>query len=568
MFNCWYVIVIALSIYNVTNAEKLTHRCKTSQGRCAQTKDSNCEISFGSGWTEKGSCCRGDRVACCEDIPTDSLKNGSVIVTERNTGSTANFSCDAGLSLVGRQSIICTASGWNGNIPQCIKIVCPETVAFFRGSKYIFKCTKATWSNSEANCKIHGGHLTSVETGDENTFLVDVIRFMRNKRLYIGNAYFWIGASYIRAEMSYKWLSGQPLNYSNWYPGQPDLKQFRGLPNAFCALIHYNYALKWGDEHCQNNLRSVCEIRFYEDLAYSVMTEMYWKDNSLARQLLVTEVKRYNSTTVFEISEKFALMKFIGHAACQTKLNKIWKGHIFSETSTLKIVTAAFIPILIMQIVRIKDNRSAQNVSNMTPQQTTESWRNRIRKLYYFYNSPVMKFVFSLLAYMAMLVIFSMFVLTDLYPIPENNPSVMEYMFIAWAVTTLTEEIRQHEVFPRFKTHWTKSYNDWKNEISNKPESEQLAILERYSVYRHLNSSIRLRRYHATNTEAEKDGFDTSYTQEADISLEEQFDLLTSEVYKMQKKSGGNYEGCKRNKINQTESVDNRSKWRFSESNI
>lgn len=44
---------------------------------------------------------------------------------------------------------------------------------------------------------------------------------------------------------------------------------------------------------------------------------------------------------------------------------------------------------------------------------------------------------------MAMLVIFSMFVLTDLYPIPEKNPSVMEYMVIAWAVTTLTEEIRQ-----------------------------------------------------------------------------------------------------------------------------
>ena len=65
---------------------------------------------------------------------------------------------------------------------------------------------------------------------------------------------------------------------------------------------------------------------------------------------------------------------------------------------SLQIVTAAFIPILIMQIVRIKDNRSAQNVSNMTPQQTTESWRNRMRKLYYFYNSPVIKFVFSLVS--------------------------------------------------------------------------------------------------------------------------------------------------------------------------
>ncbi|VDI38412.1 Hypothetical predicted protein [Mytilus galloprovincialis] len=463
-------------------------------------------------------------------------------------------------------------------------------------------------------------------------------------------------------------------------------------------------------EHTDQLVALWASHRFYEDLAYSVMTEMYWKDNSLARQLLVTEVKRYNSTTVFEISEKFALMKFIGHAACQTKLNKIWKGHIFSETSTLK------------------------------------------------------------LAYMAMLVIFSMFVLTDLYPIPEKNPSVMEYMVIAWAVTTSTEEIRQalgikqvswnlmtwfsfwtfYEIvmyslfitsvllrltlsandffharmvysltlglfiinsmqfflvskhigpkvimigrmmfdiiffvlifavflfgfgviyqatmfpnsepgFQLFKdivympywqlygelfldniagkepstctddallyrngtlarcpevnqintlllavymvvTHiilvniliamfshtFTKVQDNnelvWKYhrfslireyydrsslippliiishikkcvmciacelfkkretknkfKISNKPESEQLAILERYSVYRHLNSSIRLRRYHATNTEAEKDGFDTSYTQEADISLEEQFDLLTSEVYKMQK---------------------------------
>ncbi|VDI56573.1 Hypothetical predicted protein [Mytilus galloprovincialis] len=139
MFNCWYVIVIALSIYHEVNAEEIQ----------------------------------------CEDIPTNRFANGTVIVAERNVGSTAKFTCDAGLFLVGRENITCTTSGWDGNIPQCAKILCPETVAFFRGSKYIFKCNQATWSNSEANCNVLGGHLTSVETGDENAFLVDVVALMQ-----------------------------------------------------------------------------------------------------------------------------------------------------------------------------------------------------------------------------------------------------------------------------------------------------------------------------------------------------------------------------------------------------
>ena len=68
------------------------------------------------------------------------------------------------------------------------------------------------------------------------------------------------------------------------------------------------------------------------------MTELYLNDRKHARQLLVREVKRYNSTTIFEITEKFSLMKFMGHAACQTKLNKIWKGRIKGDTSNLKVI--------------------------------------------------------------------------------------------------------------------------------------------------------------------------------------------------------------------------------------
>ncbi|XP_071148852.1 P-selectin-like isoform X1 [Mytilus edulis] len=501
MFNCWYVIVIALSIYHEVNAEeKLTRQCAASQGRCAKTKDSNCESSFGSGWINNGSCCRrkpccvfqcedipsnnltngavtiGERtigstanftcdaghllvgnetitctssgwngnipqcrfqcedipsnnltngaitvtertigstaifrchaghslvgnetitctssgwngnipqcrfqcedipsnnltngavtvtertigstanftcdaghslvgneiITCtssgwngnipqcrfqCDDIPTNSLTNGAVIVAERYVGSTANFTCDAGLSVVGRKSITCTTSGWNGNIPQCrfqcddiptnsltngtvtvkertigstanfichrgfvlvgrksitcttsgwdgnipqcilANISCPETVAFFRGSKYIFTCNLATWSNSKANCNVLGGHLTSVETGDENAFLVDVVRLMHKHIEQILYAFFWIGLTDNNDEMSYKWLSGEPLNYSDWYQGspqQPDNKNIQNKQGAHCAMIHPFYFLKWGDEFCSELANSVCEIR-------------------------------------------------------------------------------------------------------------------------------------------------------------------------------------------------------------------------------------------------------------------------------------------------------------------
>lgn len=69
------------------------------------------------------------------------------------------------------------------------------------------------------------------------------------------------------------------------------------------------------------------------------MTEMYLENKNEARDLLVTEVETYNCTTIFEITEHFTLMKFMGHAACQTQLNKIWKGCILSDISNIKVRT-------------------------------------------------------------------------------------------------------------------------------------------------------------------------------------------------------------------------------------
>ncbi|XP_076088237.1 transient receptor potential cation channel subfamily M member 5-like isoform X1 [Mytilus galloprovincialis] len=205
--------------------------------------------------------------------------------------------------------------------------------------------------------------------------------------------------------------------------------------------------------------------RHYEDLAYSVMTELYLNDRKHARQLLVREVKRYNSTTIFEITEKFSLMKFMGHAACQTKLNKIWKGRIKGDTSTLKVIMFAvtFFPILKWNILKLhKTGERAKNKVTQWGKGATQDQQNIstclqsvpnwMRKLYYFYNAPLIKFLFSVLTYMTMLVVFSLFVLTDLHPMEEKFPSIYEYIVYAWAATSLTEEIRQAIVMGNFQS--------------------------------------------------------------------------------------------------------------------
>ncbi|CAG2255388.1 unnamed protein product [Mytilus edulis] len=61
-------------------------------------------------------------------------------------------------------------------------------------------------------------------------------------------------------------------------------------------------------------------------------------------------------------------------------------------------------------------------------------------------------------------------------------------------------------------------------------ENEKLAILEKDAVYSHLNSSTRLRRRRARNMDAEKDGFEASYEKDTDLSLQEQINVLSSDV--------------------------------------
>ncbi|CAC5384045.1 TRPM3 [Mytilus coruscus] len=370
--------------------------------------------------------------------------------------------------------------------------------------------------------------------------------------------------------------------------GNEDMKPFEEGAALYASSLAKRLAENASAEAFMDEQIALWESsRHYEDLAYSVMTELYLNDRKHARRLLVTEVKRYNSTTIFEITEKFTLMKFMGHAACQTKLNKIWKGRITGETSNLKAIVFAvtILPILKWDIVKLhKTGETAKNKGNQSVRSNTKekenyttclpSTPNWMKKLYYFYNSPLIKFLFSVLTYITMLAIFSLFVLTDLHPMEEKFPSIYEYIVYVWAASTLAEEIRQMfdviffilifavflfgfgviyqaTMYPNelpglklfqnliYMPYWQlygELFLEKFDEIEETDaENGKLAILEKDAVYSHFNSSARLRRHRAKNMDAEKDGFEASYEKVTDLSLQEQINVLSSDVDIIQK---------------------------------
>ena len=71
-----------------------------------------------------------------------------------------------------------------------------------------------TWSNAEAEAVSLGGHLTTIRNAGEQQWVFSMFSTY-------GGA-LWIGLTDRDKVFSFKWVSGEPLTYTNWAEGQPD----------------------------------------------------------------------------------------------------------------------------------------------------------------------------------------------------------------------------------------------------------------------------------------------------------------------------------------------------------
>lgn len=132
----------------------------------------------------------------------------------------------------------CCSSGYAGDIPGFVYM------GGYGGSNYYCTTSPFTWDEGSSICQSNGGHLATINEAGENQFLANV--------LTIQSAY--IGLNDAQQEGTFAWQSGEPVSYTNWYPGQPN--NFNGAQDH-CEMLSNG---QWNDQYYYKKLECICEM--------------------------------------------------------------------------------------------------------------------------------------------------------------------------------------------------------------------------------------------------------------------------------------------------------------------
>ncbi|CAC5378049.1 unnamed protein product [Mytilus coruscus] len=222
---------------------------------------------------------------------------------------------------------------------------------------------------------------------------------------------------------------------------------------------------------------------YFETLACNLMKELYRNERDRALKIVVNIVPRYNCTPI-AIASSQNMMNFMATSACQAKLNRIWRGNIALHTPEWRIWMTVLLPGLITpKFGFISYEKKGKNSRSVKPSKNDElkpvvpaflpkSSPNENKGncgifscFSWFYSAPEVKFILYMITYFTFVVIFSIFVLTDLHPLSESLPSVFEYMTWMWTLSLATEEIRQ--ILQTNKGSFTRNIMFWAKNVWN-----------------------------------------------------------------------------------------------------
>ncbi|MBF2073641.1 MAG: DUF4347 domain-containing protein [Synechococcales cyanobacterium C42_A2020_086] len=125
---------------------------------------------------------------------------------------------------------------------------------FYNGNEYLLTDPNLDWDQAQAAAQRLGGNLVTINDAEEEAWLQQT--FGTQER-------FWIGLNDRDNEGQFRWVSGEPITYTNWQPGAPiDLKGRRDF-------VHMNAGprLQWIDVPTTRRVRGIVEIKNPEALS-------------------------------------------------------------------------------------------------------------------------------------------------------------------------------------------------------------------------------------------------------------------------------------------------------------
>uniref|UniRef100_A0A4W4HKJ4 non-specific serine/threonine protein kinase n=1 Tax=Electrophorus electricus TaxID=8005 RepID=A0A4W4HKJ4_ELEEL len=185
----------------------------------------------------------------------------------------------------------------------------------------------------------------------------------------------------------------------------------------------------------------------FGQLAVDLLDKAFKENECMAMKLLTSEMTDWSNFTCLQMAVASGLRPFVAHSCTQMLLTDLWMGHLnMRKNSWVKIIVSILLPMAI-QLLEFKSKAEMSHIP-----QTHEALQFGVeaaslavrclpwaRKVYDFYNAPVVKFWFHTMSYLAFLMLFSYTVLVRM----ESRPSAAEWLVIAYIISTAVEKTRE-----------------------------------------------------------------------------------------------------------------------------
>ena len=128
--------------------------------------------------------------------------------------------------------------------------------AVFGGHTYYYFSTPVTWYDAKTLCENMGGHLVSVTSEEETNFLVNLVNDHYKEE---SGCYIWLGATDRDSEGNWKWITGENISYTKWFPDEPN-NSIWNEEGAENYAQFYTWQGDWNDTSGCSKMPFVCEI--------------------------------------------------------------------------------------------------------------------------------------------------------------------------------------------------------------------------------------------------------------------------------------------------------------------
>uniref|UniRef100_A0A663EW32 non-specific serine/threonine protein kinase n=1 Tax=Aquila chrysaetos chrysaetos TaxID=223781 RepID=A0A663EW32_AQUCH len=225
----------------------------------------------------------------------------------------------------------------------------------------------------------------------------------------------------------------------------------------------------------------------FGQLALDVLEKAFKQNEQMAMKLLTYELKNWSNSTCLKLAVSVGLRPFVSHTCTQMLLTDMWMGRLkMRKNSWFKVIISILLPPTILMLefkskAEMSHVPQSQDFHQFTwyhGDQSPTSIKDALslvnggqgnlpgtRKIYEFYNAPIVKFWFHTMAYMAFLMLFTYTVLVKMEP----RPSVQEWLVIIYVFSTAIEKVR--EVFISEPGKFRQKVKVWVSEYWNFTDS-------------------------------------------------------------------------------------------------